>query len=389
VRHAANEHPRHLYVHVPFCGRRCAYCDFSIAVRAAVPVDEYIEALTRELRLRFPAAGAAPDRASVGAERPVLDTLYFGGGTPSRLGPEGVRRALAAVRDRADLAARAEVTLEANPEDITPGAVAAWLEAGINRLSIGSQSFDDDVLRWMHRIHDADAIRSAVDSARQAGMSNYSLDLIFALPEALERDWERDVDAALALEPAHLSLYGLTVEPHTPLGRWSASGRVNEAPEERYEAEFLHAHDALIGAGLEHYEVSNFARPGLRSRHNSAYWSGVPYAAIGPSAHAFDGERRSWNASGYVDWLRRLADGLDPTEAGESLSDQNRAAEQVYLGLRTTHGLQLSPSEIAHVGPWLEQGWGAVDSCGRLVLSAAGWLRLDALAADLTVLRSR
>jgi oxygen-independent coproporphyrinogen-3 oxidase len=173
VNRAPLQSPEHLYVHVPFCGRRCSYCDFSIAVRAEVPVDEYLTALTRELHLRFGGGGSDRDSGASGAaQRPLLTTLYFGGGTPSRLGGAGVRRAIAAVRECADLAARAEVTLEANPEDITPGVVEAWLEAGVNRLSIGSQSFDDAVLRWMHRTHDADAIRRAAAAARGGGLSN-------------------------------------------------------------------------------------------------------------------------------------------------------------------------------------------------------------------------
>jgi len=369
---------RHLYVHVPFCGRRCAYCDFSIAVRPVVPVDEYLQALAAELPLRL-------DQRAANS----LDTVYFGGGTPSKLGGDGVRRALELVRQHATLAHDAEVTLEANPEDITPEAAQAWARAGVNRLSIGSQSFDDAVLQWMHRTHDASAIRKAVGVARDAGFTNYSLDLIFALPESLARDWARDVQQALELEPAHLSLYGLTVEPHTPLGRWRARGSVAEAPEELYEAEFLYAHQALTMAGFDHYEVSNFGRPGLRSRHNGAYWTGVPYAAVGPSAHAFDGTRRLWNAAGYAEWLKLTGEGGDPVAGDETLTPENRIAEAVYLGLRTTGGLALSPREQEHVRPWVANGWATLDQTGRLVLSAHGWLRLDALAADLTLLRSR
>ncbi|MEO6877436.1 MAG: radical SAM family heme chaperone HemW, partial [Gemmatimonadaceae bacterium] len=244
-------HPRHVYVHVPFCARRCAYCDFSIAVRRTVPVAEYVTALARELDVRFPDAGDWP-----------VDTLYFGGGTPSRLGAAGVAHMLERVRARISFTRNAEVTLEANPEDITADAIAAWRDAGINRLSIGAQSFDDRVLAWMHRTHDAAAIERAVTLARRGGIENFSLDLIFALPETVERSWTDDVQRALALEPTHLSLYGLTIEPHTPLGRWRARGDVTESPDDRYETEFLYAHESLVAAGFEHYEVSNFGRPG-------------------------------------------------------------------------------------------------------------------------------
>jgi oxygen-independent coproporphyrinogen-3 oxidase len=228
-----------------------------------------------------------------------------------------------------------------------------------------------------------------VATAREAGIGNVSLDLIFAVPEGLERDWRRDLDAALALAPEHLSLYGLTVEPHTPYARWRERGTAHEAPEDRYESEFLAAHASLASAGFEHYEVSNFARPGLRSRHNLAYWSGAPYLALGPSAHGFDGARRRWNVAPYAEWLRRLRAGLDPAEGEEALTDENRLAESVYLGLRTTRGAVLAISEEALVAPWIATGWARMDTERRLVLTPLGWLRLDALALALTAHRSR
>ncbi|HEX2778122.1 MAG TPA: coproporphyrinogen-III oxidase family protein, partial [Gemmatimonadaceae bacterium] len=183
--------PRHAYVHVPFCARRCTYCDFAIAVRRAVPVDEYLAALGRELELRRPLEGAG------------LDTLYFGGGTPSRLGGEGIARAVELVRRQARLANDAEVTIEANPEDVDAGSVASWRAAGVNRVSLGVQSFDDETLRWMHRVHDAERARRAVEEIREGGIANISLDLIFALPASLPRSWRSDVEQALALAPSH------------------------------------------------------------------------------------------------------------------------------------------------------------------------------------------
>lgn len=370
-------HPRHVYIHVPFCGRRCSYCDFSIAVRRVVPVEEYVAALERELSIRFPEQDPWP-----------VDTLYVGGGTPSKLGASGVARMLDAVRRRIQISGETEVTLEANPEDISRDAIMAWRDAGVNRLSIGSQSFDDRVLEWMHRTHDADGIRRAVDASRAGGIANISLDLIFALPERNRRSWERDVQQALALAPAHLSLYGLTIEPHTPLGRWQARGDVTESPDDRYEAEFLFAHDALTAAGFLHYEVSNFGKPGEHSRHNSSYWSHVPYAGLGPSSHEFDGRMRRWNASAYADWVARLARGDDPIESSEVLDEGNRLAEHVYLGLRTVNGLVLSNQESQRVERWIEAGWAVLEPGNRLVLTPLGWLRLDALAADLTLIRS-
>ena len=366
-----------LYLHVPFCARRCTYCDFAIAVRRVVPVDEYLGALQQELTLRYPPTTTPWE----------LDTLYLGGGTPSRLGGEGVARVVELVRSRAVLAPGAEVTVEANPEDVLPGVVARWREAGVNRVSLGAQTFDPAALDWMHRVHAADRIGDAVATMRAEGIRDFSLDLIFALPAQLSRAWEADVRQALALEPTHLSLYGLTVEPHTPLGRQQARGEVTEAPEERYEAEFLRANALLTGAGFEHYEVSNFARPGHRARHNSSYWRGVEYAGVGPSAHEYDGRARRWNVAPYVDWVGRLAAGRDPMDGSETLSPENRVAETVYLGLRTTEGLRLTPGEHAVVAPWVAAGWGVIDQ-DVLRLSPLGWLRLDALAAALTSYRS-
>jgi oxygen-independent coproporphyrinogen-3 oxidase len=370
--------PRHVYVHVPFCARRCAYCDFSIAVRKVVPVDEYITALGNELAIRFAAE-----------RRWTVDTLYFGGGTPSRLGESGVERAIVAMRDYIDLAPGAELTVEANPEDVTLEAATAWRHAGVNRLSIGAQSFDDGVLHWMHRTHDASAIRRAVDAARAGGIENISLDLIFALPDTVERSWERDVANALELEPSHVSLYGLTVEPHTPFGRRKQRGELNEAPDERYEREFLFAHEAMTAAGLEHYEVSNFGRSDSRSRHNSSYWAGVPYAGLGPSAHEFDGAARRWNKSAYVEWLHETNAGRDPIDQSETLTDENKSAERAYLGLRTIGGLELSAAETERTRLWVEAGWARRGSDKILRLTPLGWLRLDALAADLTLAGSR
>ncbi len=367
--------PRHLYIHVPFCARRCSYCDFSIAVRSSTPVDEYTSALRTEL-------------ASGAVEGSVLDTVYLGGGTPSRLGGLGIADVLSSVRGQASIAPIAEITIEANPDDVNDVAVAQWVAAGVNRVSLGSQSFDDVVLAWMHRTHDAAQIGRAVKSLRRGGIANVSLDLIFALPASLKRSWERDLTLALDLEPDHVSLYGLTVEAHTPIAKWAGRGAVVEGTEAQYEEEFLLADESMCGAGFEHYEVSNFSLPGKASRHNSAYWTGEAYAGLGPSAHSFDDTARRWNIPAYTEWVRCLAAGRSVIAGKEILTEENREAEEVYLGLRTRNGLEIQEAELDVVTRWVDAGWGELDD-RRLRLTPSGWLRLDSLAADLAARRGR
>ena len=369
---------RNLYIHVPFCTRRCSYCDFAIAVRRTVPVSDFIDAVAAEFTRRAPILNVAK-----------LNTLYFGGGTPSKLGAQGISGIIDRLKSLQgfELAEHAEVTIEANPEDINEQSAAAWVVAGVNRLSVGVQSFDPRVLEWMHRSHSASSTAAAINAAKSAGITDISLDLIFALPSELNRDWQRDLDLALALEPTHLSLYGLTVEPHTPLGKWTARGEVEEAPEDRYADEFLAAHSTMTAAGFEHYEVSNFGRPNHHSRHNSSYWERVPYLGLGPSAHSFDGTERRWNEREYEAWRERTTR-EDPVGGAETLDADNEIAELVYLGLRTTNGLELRESDEATVDLWAANGWATVAD-NRVTLSIEGWLRLDSLAADLTSARSR
>jgi putative oxygen-independent coproporphyrinogen III oxidase len=365
----------HLYFHVPFCARRCSYCDFAIAVRRETPTDAYVQAVSREWEgwQGHPAWAAAPD----------LRTIYFGGGTPSRLGPGGIDRILQRVARDRPISSGAEVTLEANPEDVTPAAAAAWRGAGVNRISLGVQSFDPSVLRWMHRTHSAEQVPAAVEVLRQAGIESLSLDLIFGLPASLERDWERDLARALALEPEHLSLYGLTVEEHTPLDRWIARGEITAVDEGRYAAEFLTAHGRLASAGYEHYEVSNLARPGHRARHNSAYWTRAPFIGLGPAAHSGFGRSRQWNLRDWTAYLRAMTAGESPVAGQEQLGAEAVALEEIYLGLRTRDGLSGERIPPATRERWERQGW-AHSTNGRIWLTAEGWLRLDALAASVS-----
>ncbi len=373
---------RHLYVHVPYCARRCSYCDFAIAVRREVPWQAFARRVAGELAAR-----------KVGPWRVPMRTVYFGGGTPSRLGGEGVAALCAVVRGAGGWETDAEVTLEANPEDVTAEAVASWVRSGINRVSLGVQSLTPALLQWMHRVHDAEAPARAVRLLRAGGIASLSVDLIFATPSHLARDWEAELAGMLALEPDHVSLYGLTIEPGTPLGRWQARGEVAPASDDRYATEFLWLHERLTGAGFEHYEVSNYARPGHRARHNAAYWHGVPYVGVGPSAHGFDGAERRWNEAAVTAWEAAVDRGEDPVAGCERLTAENRVAETVYLGLRTVDGLPLAEADRERAARWQQAGWvelvPSVDGgLTRLRCTPDGWLRLDALAADLTAVRS-
>jgi oxygen-independent coproporphyrinogen-3 oxidase len=235
----------------------------------------------------------------------------------------------------------------------------------------------------MHRSHDAARIGAAMHALRGAGLENISLDLIFALPDELKRDWERDLDMALALRPTHLSLYGLTVEPRTPLDRWISRGATHAPDDERYAEEYLLAHRRLTADGYQFYEVSNAARAGYRSHHNSAYWSGRPYVGLGPAAHSFDGTTRRWNLRAWEAYRRAITEGRTAIESEERLTDDQRRTEAIYLGLRTAEGL---PSTILHHPPpsFTSQGWMEVRD-GRLRCTAEGWLRLDSLVNELTM----
>jgi oxygen-independent coproporphyrinogen-3 oxidase len=278
-----------------------------------------------------------------------------------------------------------EWTCEANPESFTPQLADDWRAAGVNRLSLGAQSFQEGVLRWMGRLHGPEGPARAMAAARGAGFENVSLDLIFGVPSRLERDWRADLEGALALEPEHVSLYGLTAEAATPLGRWVREGRETMAGEDRYADEYLLAHEMLTAAGFEHYEVSNFARPGLRSRHNFAYWTGAPYAALGPGAHAFQPPVRSWNLRDWPAYRDALAGGQLPIEGEEHVSREDTELERVWLGLRTDAGFPLAPDaalqrDLSRL--WEARGWTRIDD-GRVRLTAEGWLLLDRLAVDL------
>jgi oxygen-independent coproporphyrinogen-3 oxidase len=366
-----------IYVHAPFCQRRCTYCDFAVTVRREGDVDGWVKAISAELsHLRSRGrAGLAPG----------LSTLYVGGGTPSLLGPDAMS-ALADVigRDRVETDG-VEWTAEANPESFTDDVARAWRRAGVNRLSLGAQTFHEPALRWMGRLHGADGPAAAVGRAKREGLVEINVDLIFALPEHLGRSWRADLDRVIALDVPHVSLYGLSVEPGTPLGRAVQEGREAAVGEQRYAEEYSLAVELLTGAGYEHYEVSNFARPGSRSRHNSVYWSGAPYLGLGNGAHSYAAPVRWWNVREWEDYRARVMAGESPEEECEVVVGRSAELERVWLGLRTSEGLPVpgasTRAEELFDG-WVRNGLARRGS-GRIRLTASGWLLLDRLAVEL------
>ncbi len=368
---------RSVYIHAPFCVRRCSYCDFAVTVAPRGDVEGWLSALEAELRL-------------VRAERdpPLADrirTLFVGGGTPSHLGPhamEGVGRVLGVARlEDPGL----EWTAEANPESYSGDVARGWARAGVNRISLGAQSFQPEVLRWMGRMHGPGDIHDAVERARSVGTTNVNLDLIFGLPGSLRRRWDEDLEKALALELPHLSLYGLTVERGTPFARAVKNNRVLPASDEQYREEFLRASHRLEGEGYVHYEVSNFALPGFEARHNRAYWDLVPYLGLGNSAHSFHFPYRRWNLRAWADYQGALARGVRPLEAEEALLPGQARLERLWLGLRTNRGVameDLGRKARALVARWCREGR-AVMGDGGVRLTPEGWLLLDNLVLEL------
>jgi oxygen-independent coproporphyrinogen-3 oxidase len=370
--------PRSLYIHVPFCARRCAYCDFAVQATSRAPTHEWLESILGELAL------LRVDRRW--NDLLELETVYVGGGTPSMLAPEAMRALARGLGSHASLSEGSlEWTCEANPESFTPEIAAGWRAAGVNRISLGAQTFHEPTLRWMGRLHGVEGPGRAMAAARSAGFEDVSVDLIFGVPGRLGRDWAEDLERALALEPEHISLYGLTAEAATPLGRWVREGRETLADEDRYADEYLLAHERLRSAGYEHYEVSNFARPGRRSRHNSAYWTGAPYAALGPGAHSFDPPVRRWNLRSWDAYREAVRAGRLPIDDQETVDAGTSALERAWLALRTEAGLPLSeasPDQTAMAEGWARRGL-AAPLDGAIRLTARGWLLLDRLAVDI------
>lgn len=318
-----------IYIHVPFCQGRCIYCDFYSTTEGEEWKSRYVDALLAELRMR---------RDELPLAR--VHSIYIGGGTPSQLPARALSGILNEVCRLFPVDSDAEVTVEANPDDVTPEWLAALSYTPVNRLSMGVQSFDDALLRLIRRRHTAQQAVCAVEQAALHGISNVSIDLIYGLPTQTMEQWQADVRQALALDVQHLSAYSLSYEEGTPLWRMLEQGRIEEADEELSLCMFEHLIDSTRAAGFTHYEISNFCRPGRHSQHNSAYWHGVPYLGFGPGAHSYDGMRtRRWNLSDLKGYVQ--AAGSMPPHQSEVLTDDELYDETVMTRLRTSEGLSL------------------------------------------------
>ena len=370
-----------LYIHVPFCIRKCPYCDF-YSISDLSRQAEYEAALVAEMAMR------ARDDA-------VFDTVYLGGGTPSVLGPSAVQRILDAARDYFSILPDAEITLEANPGTVTQESFAAYRSAGVNRLNIGVQSFNDANLAFLGRIHTANQAVAALQAAGRAGFENIGLDLIYGLPQQNKGAWHKDLSAAAAFSPSHISCYMLTFEPGTKMTADKDAGRFVVPPEERVSAMFVQAAKFLSGRGYQHYEISNFAAgKSARSRHNLKYWQNRPYLGLGPAAHSYIAPERFWNCRSVDTYISEISSGRTPTAETERLTDSQMMIEALYLGLRQTEGIDIPGFETRFgedfqemfgpaAAPFVESGQMVLDGqCCRFTRN--GMLLLDTIAAALS-----
>ena len=323
-----------LYFHIPFCRRACHYCNFHFSTSLARK-DEMINAMMLEFVRRSENITGKPN---------IVETIYFGGGTPSLLSLSNLSGILNLVREHFVMAPDVEITLEANPDDITHAALYDWKHIGINRLSIGVQSFGQDDLVWMNRAHNDIQAIDALKLAKQSGFDNFSVDLIFGTPTLSDSDWKRNVDVLINSVTPHIAAYALTVEPSTALDLMIRNKKKEMIDPGKQAAQFLMLIEWLEQAGYEHYEISNFCKPGKRSRHNTSYWKGIPYIGIGPSAHSYDGATRSWNVSNNTLYLKKIKNKEIAYEE-EILSNVQRLNEYIMTSLRTMEGIDLSKVE--------------------------------------------
>lgn len=370
--------PSAAYIHVPFCAHRCGYCDFTLVSRRDDLIESYLAALERELST---------------LENPrEVTTLFLGGGTPTHLSADQLGRLLALVRNWFVLVDDGEFSVEANPAGLGDDKIGVLAEYGVNRVSLGAQSFDAEVLRTLERDHDSATIASAVDRLRKR-ISSVSLDLIFGVPGQSVELWRETLRQAIALEPVHVSTYGLTFERGTQFWSRRRSGTLVQLSDEMEHSMYAEAMDRLAAAGFEQYELSNFARPGHECRHNGTYWAGLPYFGFGPGAARYLEGRRETNHRSVTTWLQRMQEGKSPIGDAEELSPEDRAREALVLGLRRTTGIDLAQfhadtgfevDELTanRLEVYLDSG--LVEQTSRILrITRAGRFVADSIAVDL------
>ena len=321
-----------IYIHIPFCKSRCIYCGFYSTTSLELR-QRYVEAICREMEIRN-------ERSE------IIDTVYLGGGTPSQLTIEQLSQLFIYINKVYPLTPNIspltpEITIEVNPDDVTIEFAVALKQLPINRVSMGIQTFNDQRLQFLHRRHTTQQAITAIDTLRQAGFQNISIDLMYGFPGETLRDWEADIDAALALNVEHLSAYCLMIEEGTPLRQWITNNGQWIMDEELERTMYEMLIDKLTAAGYEHYEISNFARKGFRSRHNSSYWNGTPYIGLGAAAHSYDGRSRSWNVADINAYIKGIEQGKRIFEE-EFLDDDTRYNDTITVALRTKEGIDLS-----------------------------------------------
>ncbi len=369
-----------IYLHIPFCKQACYYCDFHFSTNL-MRMDELTGAICREIQLR-----------NSYLQNRKVDTVYFGGGTPSLLGRKQISQIITAISDQFSLEERPEVTLEANPDDLSSEKLKDLWDVGINRLSIGVQSFQERYLSYMNRAHNSHEAKQSVKEARRMGFENISIDLIFGLPNQNMEDLVADLETALSLEVQHISIYGLTIENNTVFGKWEKDGKLQACDEDLSATYYQEIMARLTTAGYDHYEISNFCLPGYSSRHNTSYWQGIHYLGIGPSAHSYNGVSRQYNVSNNQRYIKAIESGELPHKL-EHLHAEEILQEYIYINLRTKWGVDLTHLKnemtydlLAEKGQLLrklEQQQMIVINDGILRLADNGKLVADKIALEL------
>ncbi|MGN6641041.1 MAG: radical SAM family heme chaperone HemW [Mucilaginibacter sp.] len=368
-----------IYIHIPFCKQACHYCDFHFSTSLAYK-DNLLKALLKEIALQ---------KNYLNGE--TIETIYFGGGTPSLLSGEEINAIIDAITNIHAVSAGAEITLEANPDDLDAAKIKALRQTPVNRFSIGIQSFFDEDLIWMNRAHRSAEAESSVKRAQDAGFENITADLIYGYPLLTDQKWKTNLDKMFGLQIPHISAYSMTVEPRTALASSIQKKKQASMNDEQSAAQFMYMMDAMQQQGFVHYEISNFCKPGHYSKHNTNYWKGVKYLGIGPSAHSYDGEGRQWNIANNAKYIQSLNSGLIPAEK-EVLSETDRLNEYIMTSLRTMWGLDLDKLNSIAAGSsdellklthtFFEKEWISRNS-DIICLTPTGKLYADHIASEL------